>query len=429
MTSFGFGRELVDRAEGAYIYLHDGRRILDFTGGVGRAQPRPQPSAHPGRAAALRRSSSGWRYTKPTSRPIWRHWDTTSPSCCPATSTCRSCPTPAPRRSRARSSWPTNTTAASATRSCAPTSASTASCSAPAASPALRTTSRSPTIPGIDVFAYGDLDSVRAALAPRTPATSTPSSSSRSAPRPMRWCSEEFLRGLRELCTANDIVLIFDEIYTGWGKTGSLFYFMRYEGLMPDVLTTSKSFGGGKSPPSRPSSPGEPVFRQAYDNAMMRCCSRHQHDLLRLRRGVRHRDRGDQHRGRGRLPGPRPAIWKRPGTGVAAPGQGSTPTRSLRVAGAGALWGVFIEGGPQAPRPRRQARARRAGPRPALQDQAGHLRRRSTRSTTTTTSTPTTRSTGDNPLVAAAQPGRRAGDVERFLDALDAVLDRGLTSC
>src|SRR5690606_21727417 len=35
MTSFGFGRELADRAEGAYIYNRDGRRILDFTGGVG----------------------------------------------------------------------------------------------------------------------------------------------------------------------------------------------------------------------------------------------------------------------------------------------------------------------------------------------------------------------------------------------------------
>lgn len=33
--SFGFGRDLVDHAEGAWIHLRDGRRILDFTGGVG----------------------------------------------------------------------------------------------------------------------------------------------------------------------------------------------------------------------------------------------------------------------------------------------------------------------------------------------------------------------------------------------------------
>ena len=35
MTSFGFGQELVERAEGVYIHQRDGRRILDFTGGVG----------------------------------------------------------------------------------------------------------------------------------------------------------------------------------------------------------------------------------------------------------------------------------------------------------------------------------------------------------------------------------------------------------
>src|SRR5690606_17967382 len=81
----------------------------------------------------------------------------------------------------------------------------------------------------------------------------------------MRWCSEEFLRGLRELCTKEDIVLIFDEIYTGWGKTGTLFYFMRYPGLIPDVLTTSKSFGGGKSSISAYVA-RRPIFAKAYDN-------------------------------------------------------------------------------------------------------------------------------------------------------------------
>ncbi|WP_261989084.1 aminotransferase class III-fold pyridoxal phosphate-dependent enzyme, partial [Streptomyces sp. wa22] len=35
MTSFGFGQELIDHAEGAYVHTRDGRKILDFTGGVG----------------------------------------------------------------------------------------------------------------------------------------------------------------------------------------------------------------------------------------------------------------------------------------------------------------------------------------------------------------------------------------------------------
>jgi putrescine aminotransferase len=81
----------------------------------------------------------------------------------------------------------------------------------------------------------------------------------------MRFCSEDFLRGLRRICTDNDIILVFDEIYTGWGKTGSLFYFMQYPGLVPDILTTSKSFGGGKSSISAYIA-RTPVFRKAYDN-------------------------------------------------------------------------------------------------------------------------------------------------------------------
>jgi len=60
-------------------------------------------------------------------------------------------------------------------------------------------------------------------------------------------CDEEFLLALRKICDDENIILIFDEVYTGWGKTGSLFYFMRYNNLFPDILTMSKSFGGGKA--------------------------------------------------------------------------------------------------------------------------------------------------------------------------------------
>ena len=58
---------------------------------------------------------------------------------------------------------------------------------------------------------------------------------------------KEFLIELQHICNEENIILIFDEVYTGWGKTGSLFYFMRYENLIPDIVTMSKSFGGGKA--------------------------------------------------------------------------------------------------------------------------------------------------------------------------------------
>ena len=57
---------------------------------------------------------------------------------------------------------------------------------------------------------------------------------------------EEFIQKTKKLCDEKDIRLIFDEVYVGWGKTGHLFAFQRYD-YYPDILTFSKSFGGGKS--------------------------------------------------------------------------------------------------------------------------------------------------------------------------------------
>jgi putrescine aminotransferase len=126
-----------------------------------------------------------------------------------------------------------------------------------------------PRIPGTTAFAYDSIDSVRQLVAsPRRADGGSdvyailvePVSASS-----LRACSEPFLRQLRELCDAEEILLIFDEVYTGWGKCGALFSFMRFEGLVPDILAMAKSFGGGKA-----SIAGfvarEPVFRRAYGN-------------------------------------------------------------------------------------------------------------------------------------------------------------------
>ena len=54
----------------------------------------------------------------------------------------------------------------------------------------------------------------------------------------------EFLRELRRLCTAHGIVLIVDEIQTGFGRTGRMFAYEHY-GIEPDLVTMAKSIGGG----------------------------------------------------------------------------------------------------------------------------------------------------------------------------------------
>jgi putrescine aminotransferase len=63
----------------------------------------------------------------------------------------------------------------------------------------------------------------------------------------MTIASKEFLLACRELCDFYGIFLIFDEVYTGWGKTGYLFNFMRVDDLVPDILCYAKSLGGGKA--------------------------------------------------------------------------------------------------------------------------------------------------------------------------------------
>ena len=82
----------------------------------------------------------------------------------------------------------------------------------------------------------------------------------------MQECSHDFLIELREICNKHDIVLIFDEVYSGWAKTGELFNFMRVKDLVPDILTTSKSFGGGKSSISSYISSNK-IFNKAYGSS------------------------------------------------------------------------------------------------------------------------------------------------------------------
>ena len=56
--------------------------------------------------------------------------------------------------------------------------------------------------------------------------------------------TEAYLNGLRELCRRRDILLIFDEMQTGMGRTGTLFAYEQL-GVKPDIMTLAKGLGGG----------------------------------------------------------------------------------------------------------------------------------------------------------------------------------------
>ena len=54
----------------------------------------------------------------------------------------------------------------------------------------------------------------------------------------------EFLRGVREICDAHGILLIIDEVQSGFGRTGKMFN-IEYSGVRPDIMTCAKGLANG----------------------------------------------------------------------------------------------------------------------------------------------------------------------------------------
>ena len=54
----------------------------------------------------------------------------------------------------------------------------------------------------------------------------------------------EYIQEIRKICTEKDILLIFDEVQTGIGRTGKMFCYQNY-GVTPDIMTLAKGLGGG----------------------------------------------------------------------------------------------------------------------------------------------------------------------------------------
>ncbi|MEI9952555.1 MAG: acetylornithine transaminase [Pseudomonadota bacterium] len=98
-----------------------------------------------------------------------------------------------------------------------------------------------PVMPGFVKVPYGDVAAVEAQIGRETVAVMVePIQGEAGVVVP----PEGYLRELRRLCDARDLLLICDEVQTGMGRTGSLFAFER-EGVKPDILTLGKGLGGG----------------------------------------------------------------------------------------------------------------------------------------------------------------------------------------
>jgi acetylornithine/N-succinyldiaminopimelate aminotransferase len=98
-----------------------------------------------------------------------------------------------------------------------------------------------PPMPGFDQVPFADLEATKKAIGPETAAILIEPIMGEGG---VRVVPHTFLRALRKLCDDNGLLLMFDEIQTGVGRTGDLFAY-QHTGVTPDIMAIAKALGGG----------------------------------------------------------------------------------------------------------------------------------------------------------------------------------------
>ncbi|HEY8333668.1 MAG TPA: aspartate aminotransferase family protein [Tardiphaga sp.] len=98
-----------------------------------------------------------------------------------------------------------------------------------------------PPMQGFDQVPLGDIDAVKKAIGPETAGILIEPLQGEGG---VRAPPHAFFRALREVCDERGILLVFDEVQTGMGRTGSLFAH-QHIGVTPDIMSLAKALGGG----------------------------------------------------------------------------------------------------------------------------------------------------------------------------------------
>ena len=98
-----------------------------------------------------------------------------------------------------------------------------------------------PVVDGFDQVPFSDLEATKRAVTAETAAILIEPIMGEGG---VRVVAPTFLRALRELCDQNGLLLVFDEVQTGMGRTGELFAYQR-AGVAPDIMALAKALGGG----------------------------------------------------------------------------------------------------------------------------------------------------------------------------------------
>ena len=95
--------------------------------------------------------------------------------------------------------------------------------------------------PGFSYADFNDLDSFAAAVTENTIGIMIEPVQGEGGVHP---ATKEFMQGLRKLCDELEILLLLDEVQTGWCRTGNVMSYMNY-GIKPDIVSMAKAMGGG----------------------------------------------------------------------------------------------------------------------------------------------------------------------------------------
>src|SRR5450631_4243672 len=98
-----------------------------------------------------------------------------------------------------------------------------------------------PPVEGFDQVPFADLEATKKAIGPATAAILIEPIMGEGG---VRVVPVPFLRALRKLCDDNGLLLIFDEIQTGFARTGDMFAY-QHTGVVPDIMPIAKALGGG----------------------------------------------------------------------------------------------------------------------------------------------------------------------------------------
>src|SRR6516225_4178702 len=98
-----------------------------------------------------------------------------------------------------------------------------------------------PPMDGFDQVAHGDIEAVKKAIGPHTAGILIEPVQGEGG---VRSAPQSFFKALRQLCDEHGLLLAFDEVQTGMGRTGELFAYQRL-GVTPDVMSLAKALGGG----------------------------------------------------------------------------------------------------------------------------------------------------------------------------------------